>query len=103
MAGKVRAARQPSPRLRHNAAVSHIRALSSLLCAQGVVQEGAIVRGDLAKMVLGKYCTVGRNVVMHPVFYPRAQGCARAVLCTHLLERLSERWLCATGVAERCC
>lgn len=76
---------------------------ASSLCAQGVVQEGAIVRGDLAKMVLGKYCTVGRNVVMHPVFYPRAQGCARAVLCTHLLERLSERWLCATGVAERCC
>ena len=45
-------------------------------CPQGVVQEGAIVRGDLAKMVLGKYCTVGKNVVMHPVFYPRAQGCA---------------------------
>ena len=31
MAGKVRAARQPSPRLRHNAAVSHIRALACVI------------------------------------------------------------------------
>jgi dynactin-5 len=38
---------------------------------KGVVHEGAIVRGDLAKMTLGQYCTVGRNVVMHPVYYPR--------------------------------
>jgi carbonic anhydrase/acetyltransferase-like protein (isoleucine patch superfamily) len=52
------------------------RLVRSPVRAQGVVQEGAIVRGDLAKMVLGKYCTIGRNVVMHPVFYPRAQGCA---------------------------
>lgn len=39
------------------------------------MQEGAIVRGDLAKMVMGKYVTVGQDVTMHPVFYPRAQGC----------------------------
>ncbi len=55
---------------------SRTKALTSGTCPQGVVQEGAIVRGDLAKVVLGKYCTIGKNVVMHPVFYPRAQGCA---------------------------
>eukprot|EP01043_Picozoa_sp_COSAG02_P009941 COSAG02_NODE_343_length_24147_cov_30.662051_4_plen_176_part_00 len=67
---------------RHSTAHEQLRtrplteALTFGTCPQGVVQEGAIVRGDLAKMVLGKYCTIGKNVVMHPVFYPRAQGCA---------------------------
>jgi carbonic anhydrase/acetyltransferase-like protein (isoleucine patch superfamily) len=45
-----------------------------IVAGKGVVQDGAIVRGDLAKMVLGKCCIVGRNAVMHPVFYPRPQG-----------------------------
>ena len=47
-----------------------------MMNGKGVVQEGAIVRGDLAKIHLGKYCTVGKEATVHPVFYLRPQGCA---------------------------
>ena len=41
---------------------------------KGVVHEGAVVRGDLAKMIFGQYCIVGRNVTLHPVFFPRKKA-----------------------------
>ena len=47
-----------------------------MMNGKGVVQEGSIVRGDLAKIHLGKYCTVGKEATLHPVFYLRPQGCA---------------------------
>ena len=49
-----------------------------MMNGKGVVQEGSIVRGDLAKIHLGKYCTVGKEATLHPVFYLRPQGCAPA-------------------------
>lgn len=39
-----------------------------------IVQSGAIVRGDLANVRVGRYCVIGKKAVVRPPFKKFSKG-----------------------------
>lgn len=51
-----------------------------ILHGKTIVQQEAIIRGDLANVRLGRYCIISKGVVLRPPFKKFSKG----LVCTYL-------------------
>ncbi len=85
----------------------------ALTVSQSIIHDEVVVRGDLASIKLGKYCTISPGCVLRPaykmvkgrlVFFSLSMGdnvvVERGKCCERASEPVSSAWFSLTGVVR---